>query len=592
MAYSTESFYTGTYSPLSPEYGELFTGYRVPFQRIGATTSIQTANQIAEVSARLSEGVRVVELQPIQPEIFESIPKEHFKEIARLTKLTGAEPTLHAPIIDPAGFTGERIDETARETAEKYFNMIIERAHELNPNGNMPITIHATAGLPQTVAPKPGEPLEGDYIHVIDRETGSIRLMRREKRLDLKTGKEILLDPVQQIQEANKRIWDSQLGSLAYEKEKGREYIETGAIIAPVYHEVIEGKIKEEELLPEQRNALSYLTAGKAIYDQIFSQLKISFNEAMRCWPEEKKKEYAQEINQIKKNIAEIESTRLMEENPIEAVKKCDQIFSTFKSLIKKAPPQQYVFSTDFALEKTKETLSNVALNAFKKFGEKAPILSIENVFPGTVFGRAGELAELIKASREEFVKKAVKEGISESRAREMAEKMIGATWDVGHINLLRKYGFPKEAVAEETKKIAPFVKHVHLTDNFGFNDSHLAPGMGEVPFKEILKELEKAGFTGKEIVEAGGFVMQFKTSPTPYILEALGSPIYGMEMQPFWNQVRGIYGIPGVYAGGYGMMLPEQHFATYGAGFAGLPIELGGTMPGKGQRFAGAPME
>jgi len=594
MAYqSNENFYFGSCSPLEPAYGELFTGYRVPLSRIGAPTSIRTANQIAEVSARLSEGMRVVELQPIQAEIFETIPKQHLKEITRLTKIVGAEATLHAPIIDPAGFTGERIDEVARETAERYLNMIVERAHELNPEGNMPVTIHATLGLPATIVPQPKEPSEEDIIYVVDRATGNLRVMRREKRLNLRTGREELLEPERQLQEINSRIWNSQLGILAYDKEKAREYIEASApIVAPIYYEIKEGKIKEEELLPEQRNALAHFVTGKAIYDQVFSQLKMSLNEALRLWPEEKKKKHEGEINQIKKSIAEIESRNLIEENPVEAARKCDQIFSIFKKLVTEVPPQQYAFSSDYALEKTKETISNVALNAFKKFGEKAPIISIENVFPGTVFGTADELAKLVKEAREEFVKKAIKEGISESKAREIAEKMIGATWDVGHINLLRKYGFPKEKIAEETKKIAPFVKHVHLTDNFGFEDSHLPPGMGEVPFKEILKELEKAGYKGKEIIEAGGFVAQFGVSPTPYILEALGSPLYEMIMQPFWNQVRGFYGLPGVYSAGYGLILPEQHFSMYGAGFAALPTELGGTMPGKGQRFAGVPME
>ncbi len=159
----------------------------------------------------------------------------------------------------------------------------------------------------------------------------------------------------------------------------------------------------------------------------------------------------------------------------------------------------------------------------------------------------------------------------------------------MGHINLLRKGGFGKEKIIEETKKIAPYVKHVHLTDNFGFADTHLPIGMGEVPTKEMMKELEKAGYSGKHIVEAGGFVAQFKTSPHPYVLEALGSPLYSAYMQPFWNQARGTYGS---YSAGYGTMLPEQHFSMYGAGFSTLPTELGGQLPGKQSRFSGTPTE
>lgn len=591
MAYNIESFYEGSLSPLEPTYGELFTGYRVPFSRIGAPTSIQTANQISEVSARLSEGMRVVELQPISLDVFETIPKQHWKETERLLKLTGAEATLHAPIIDPSGFTEEGWNEIARRQAEEILKMSLERAHELNPKGNVPVTFHATAGAPSTEAIKLMPNEMGDVIPAVNKDTGQLVYLRREKKYVPEEAKEILIDPEEQIREHNKRRWKNLISQIAWENSKAYEEISTSApIVAPIYDELTKGKIKEEELLPEQRAALSAFEMGQALYEGIGSNIKAWFDEAMKVWPENVKKR--KEIELMRKNLIEIEVKNLIENNPIEAARKYDETLRLFKKVISENPPEAY-FSTDkFALEKSKETIANAALDAFKKFGNNAPIISIENVFPGTVFGQAEKLKELIQKAREEFVNKAKKEGISESKAKEAAQKLIGATWDVGHINLLRRYGFKEKEIVEETKKIAPFVKHVHLTDNFGFRDSHLPPGMGEVPFKEILKELEKAGFRGKEIVEAGGFVTQFKTSPTPYVLEALGSPIYGMEMQPFWNQVRGSYGLPGIYYGGYGMMLPEQHFSTYGAGFATLPMELGGSMPGKGQRFAGTPME
>jgi hypothetical protein len=103
------------------------------------------------------------------------------------------------------------------------------------------------------------------------------------------------------------------------------------------------------------------------------------------------------------------------------------------------------------------------------------------------------------------------------------------------------------------------------------------------------LKELEKAGYAGKAIVEAGGFVQHFRTSPHPFALEALGSPIYAAYMQPLWAQARDLYG---AYFAGYGTMLPEQHFSFYGAGFSGMPTELGGQMPGRQSRLSGTPLE
>jgi hypothetical protein len=83
--------------------------------------------------------------------------------------------------------------------------------------------------------------------------------------------------------------------------------------------------------------------------------------------------------------------------------------------------------------------------------------------------------------------------------------------------------------------------------------------------------------------------VQHFKVSPTQYVLEAMGSPLYSMMAQPYWNQMKAVQGS---YFAGYGTTLPEQHFSIYGAGFSGLPTELGGQIPGKGSRLTGTPME
>lgn len=611
MAYeATENFYAGTYSSLEPTYGNLFTGYHVPFSQIGAPTSPQTANQLAEVSARLSEGMKNVELSLISPDIFESIPKEHWKEVARLTKLTGAEASLHAPIVDPAGFTREGWSESNREQAEIRLRDFVEKAHELNPKGNVPLNIHATGGVPSTEwraieePEKPGKKRMGKQImYAVNQETGQIVPVEREKRF---FPKEHIIEPEEMLEVKNNSEWDKNMMPLVqYENEANRLLERSWPIIAPKFKEIVEetekireksisdeekvnmmNKVFQEKIGPEFKPFWNQFQLAQHYYEEIGKHLATFYDIAHKFADPAHKEEIRGEIAENAKKFREAQ--RMLAVNPGQAT----AVFHDLMESLHRMPPKLYIPAEEFALNKSKETIANVALDSFKKYGDNAPIMSMENVHPGTVFGRAEELANLIKESREEFVKKAVKEGIGESKAREAAEKIIGATWDVGHINLMRKYGFKKEEVAEETKKIAPFVKHVHLTDNFGFEDSHLPPGMGEVPFKEILKELEKAGFKGREIIEAGGFVAQFKTSPIPYVLEALGSPLYGMEMPPFWNQVRGIYGLPGGYSGGYGLMLPEQHMGVYGAGFSSLPTELGGALPGKGQRFSGAPME
>ncbi|MEK6827612.1 MAG: hypothetical protein AABX99_03970, partial [Nanoarchaeota archaeon] len=81
-----------------------------------------------------------------------------------------------------------------------------------------------------------------------------------------------------------------------------------------------------------------------------------------------------------------------------------------------------------------------------------------------------------------------------------------------------------------------------------------------------------------------------FKTPPFKETLKAFGSPIYSMQMAPYWNQSQGLQQD---YFGGYGQMLPKTNYEMFGAGFSHLPSELGGQRPGaEGSRMSGKGME
>ncbi len=183
---------------------------------------------------------------------------------------------------------------------------------------------------------------------------------------------------------------------------------------------------------------------------------------------------------------------------------------------------------------------------------------------------------------------------MSQSQAESAAEKTIGVTWDVGHINMLRKYGYGKEKLIEQAEIIAPLVKHVHLSDNFGFEHTELPMGMGNVPLKEIMGKLEQEGFKGKKIVEALAWWQHFSEQganpPLMSTFQAIGPPIYSTGMAPYWNQSSGFE--QGYYSG-QGPTLPQINYEMQGGGFSQLPTELGGQRPGaQGGRMSGKPME
>jgi len=618
--------YVNSYGSVDPtqtaDYGQLFTGYTLPFKRLGAPTSIQTANQIADVEARLKEGMSTIEMGALSPEVFDQIPKQQFKEMNQLAKLTNAEITVHGPIIDPSGFTDRGWSEQAREEAERHLLDVIKQSHVLNPKGNVPVTIHASS-IPseewRTITGADKKPLHiKDQMVVINQETGDITAMKREKYISPGMMGPIDRSPEDRLESVNHTEWQNHLVNIQNALKAGEEIM----LQAPregekIYKEIMEGleksnitskeeleryneKIKKKisELPEEKRKAYEQfenrLQTADMYYDDAHTRFRTLYEWAYK-YPAGTKGKTSEEIKDLEKTKAGLNMiSKLWYDNRARMgrpeVKK--EIINMSLQLIKQIPatPEMYVPVAQFALEKAPLTVGNVAWKAYKSFGEHTPIIAIENVLPNMAFSTAETLSELIKESKKKFVENAVNAGMNERKAEQAAEKTIGATWDTAHINLLRKRGYSEKEIIGETKKIAPYIKKVHLTDNFGMEHADLPPGMGTAPLKKKMQEIEAAGFTGKSIVEAGSFVAQFKVSPTPYSLEALGSPIYGpLAGGPVWSQSVGTYGSANL---GYGLMFPEQHYSMYGGGFSSLPLSMGGQVPGKQSRFSGAPME
>ena len=606
-----EALFSGGYSSLSPTYGN-FIGYRLNSGKIGSPTSIQTANQINEVVSRIREGVKNVEIQTIDPAVFEQIPKEHFKEIRALTKLTGVKASVHAPIIDPAGFGEQGYGgEQAREDAERRLFSVIEKSHEIDPQANVPVVIHSVGQTPgYQYAPdekkKPGE--EGRFrektLILINQETKQMVPVEEEKRFRLTPtkgdkgfNKEGVIEPPREyVDSVNENEWMNRLSNIDFYKQRAEEK-QNNAIL--YLADIKDQKINQEFLenfknLPsEQVKAYQDLKDSEISLENIRMNLATSFDRAYKYGDDEQREELAKLAEEYQKKLKEIHKEGMKVITPHENLKLYDETTRKLFALTSGKAPELFKPVEEFAMEKAAETFGNVAFKSWEKFnknGEKAPMLAIENMYQGMAFSRAEDMEKLIKKAREQFVENAKEKGMDSGEAKEQAKKLIGVTWDVGHLNMMRKHGFTEEDVVEETKKIAPLVKHIHITDNFGYSDSHLPPGMGNVPIKKIMEELEKKGALkdSRAVIEAGGFVQHFKTSPHPFVLSAFGSPLYGMKAAPYWNQAKGTqggyFGFPLAY-------LPEQHFSMYGSGFSSLPEELRGQMPGTRSRFSGTEM-
>ena len=195
-----------------------------------------------------------------------------------------------------------------------------------------------------------------------------------------------------------------------------------------------------------------------------------------------------------------------------------------------------------FALERSAEGYALSGMHAWeetkKKNLEKPLFITMENIFPESYGGHPQELKHLVLESRKKMINMLKNKGKSESEAKKLAETHIKATLDVGHLNLWRKYfkGSDKEFnkwLLNQTEDLAKskIIGNVHLADNFGYQDEHLAPGQGNAPIKDMIKILKKHGYKGAYTVECGSSA----TTDASYFhglmktWEYLGSPVYSM---------------------------------------------------------------
>ncbi|MFZ1971094.1 MAG: TIM barrel protein [Candidatus Nanoarchaeia archaeon] len=581
--YHIEDIYQGGYSSLDSNSGMYYKGGRPNAGQFGMATDPRVANILSEVSTKLQSGAKEIEISAIQPDVFESIPNQQLTEVKRLSKLTGVDISLHGILVEPSGFSTQGgYSEYAREEAERQLLSNVRRGHELSPEGNIPITFHSSNGWAGPEYKKTKKEEQIVMIPVINQETGQVAAARQEtlyyprmNQEELNAGYEV--SAKDQVEIRNSTEWNDSISNLVAIKERADRMIgETEPIFYEIQKKLSSG-IKPENLTPTERDTYSrYNNAGLELHE-IHKHLNNIFEKGYKYGDKEVMIKISDDF---RKSLKENEGAGLSGES-----RAIDRLMRGLSS----APvPEIYKPLEDFAIDKTAITFANVALNSYKEFKNTAPIISIENPPAGGGLSRAEDLKRLVDTARDKFVEGAKQSGINEKEAREQANKLIGVTWDVGHINMIRKYGYNEEDIIKESEKVAPFVKHIHLSDNFGFEHTELPMGMGNVPIKQIMEKLGEKGFEARKVIEAGNWWQHFKTSPFQETLEAFGSPIYGMKMAPYWNQSVGVQG----YFGGYGQMLPQGNYETMGSGFSSLPVELGGQKQTGRSRMSGTPME
>ncbi|MFA5856750.1 MAG: TIM barrel protein [Candidatus Pacearchaeota archaeon] len=608
---SYHNIYEGASSYLTPKkiaLDYLSTGYQSRASSLGMSTDPRTANQLGELNLRLNPGIKHMEVGAIQGAVMESIPNQHLDEMRRVAKLAGVKTSMHAPIIEASGI-GEKggWEEANRLGAQIQLESALKRSHRLDPNGNVIVTVHSTAQLPEMINKiKEDGKEKPTSVWIINPESGKIAPIEYEKRYfpqegekegQFKPGEHRPFNPDEEIKKINNEQWTSSLSEVNRLSNYGEDTLERLRSSVPdsLYKDLITKEINFDEIKDEEDRKTIAAAQKNVIHGQIYLRdayrgLKNlydkAYSSAIKEEDIEKKKHDLEILNKFADDIkGKIKSD--IDKDPRVLGEVVEQ---GLRVLGKIEPPKSWTKLQDFVVKKSAETYGNVAANAYKEFGDNSPILSIENPPAGQGLSRAEDLRDLINESRKVFANKLKDQGIGEREANKAAEKFIGATWDVGHINMLRKKGYDDKDLIEQAKTIAPYLKHVHLSDNFGLDHTELPMGMGNVPIKEVLKVLGKKGENAVKVIEAGNWWQYFadKGGGNPYYpsLQSFDSPLYAMGGGPYWSQVGGY----GMYYSGQGPINPAVHHRVYGSGFENLPLELGGEMQGERGRFSGTP--
>ena len=575
-SYAVHTFYEG--APLPP----LQPSYQVSLSQLGMATNPTTMQQLREAVQKFKTGLRTIEVGMLEPSKALEIPKEHFKEMGQEAKLAGVEQiTFHNPLVEPSGIEVDqnglpigKLDEFMRKRAEEMHWQGIERAYLASP-GQSVVTIHASH-VPVRELTEEGKEEAIRVIDLINERAGAVTA-----RYDLG------LTPEQERERIQQLIWEQQLRNLWTDLGEAQNRVASREVLTGLDQELWkkfeEGKLDAKKLSPSSLRKLTIIESGIGLAKSI----EVSLDDLIKKLDKLRKEKLIKldETDTYSLELASkaIEEARLIDDNKIKqdltnAQTKVQKIAQALHALRKIKTPEFLQPLNQFMKPHEAKTIANLAFKAFKKWGDKAPIITLENISPNTAFSSATELKDLVKEARKRFVEQAVKHGMDRAKAKEAAEKLIGVTWDVGHLNLLRRLGFGKEKIIEETKEIAPFIKKVHLTDNWGFADSHLAPGWGNVPFKEIETILKQKGIKVPQILEIGGMQTEFGEKETlglPYALEAMSTPLYTAYMEPFWGQVEQTI-VPYMYSFSYSQLGDSfQEEVTYfgQATWSGLPV-------------------
>ena len=407
---------------------------------------------------------------------------------------------------------------------------------------------------------------EAEEYNVYQRE----KLGREPNYYEKIYPEEMFLRATLETQEGHSRGWALQYGA------ETQTWIDSlNAIDKAIgYYKKLDKSIPEDEKwkIMKQDRVVPFQATADLIPPETKHPLKMleeSRNEA------KKRLEFARQASASQEQQAE--DTAETKKNLITPIKRLEQHGS-----------RMYAEAAIHAMQKTKDSNNPV-------------VVTVENLFPERFGGHLEELKWTIKKSREKMVEMLTEPeiqlgvsrmpvgmdeqkmndalepgnkdflqenpyylGVSKEEAAKIAEKHIKVTLDTGHLNMWRKFwqddpklskeqneGTYKKWILGQVESLAKenMIGNVHMADNYGYQDDHLAPGQGNAPIKEIVGILKKYGYDKAYTVEPGADAST-DLSDFHGLMKTwrhFGAPVYGLglgapQVPQNWSDVQYSY--------------------------------------------------
>lgn len=559
------------------------------------------------------------------PEMF---GKDVREDIRQLSKINKVQVSTHATvgITGLAGQTQRGFDEAEREKSIHEIKRAVDFAAETGNGG--PVVFH-TGEFPRSVANVPGEKFEAypgekeKAVHyLVNKDTGQIfQTVREDEEIWLpvpvkKDGKIVYAkNPDGSDREITMpgETKPTKIPEYALDKEQNLEIRKLTfsdfkkELKTPDQKRKAAKLFFEKTLLAEREHAMGQAEQYEMAYKDGLEDRKkvlqaIKFYQDLKGQMKEEDywklaKEVPQRYQFIPPDVTDpipYLHSKLRESEKHMSYGKEIAVSSRKQAARLKKDWENTQLMEEYGIAKSADSIGRLGIYAYDKEKqnklENPLFVAPENLFPEWGYGgHPQELKELVIQSRAQMEKKLVDErGMNRGEAKKLAEDHIKATFDVAHANMWKKFfkGDPNKSIEENDKSFKKWLVdeagklqkegilgHVHLSDNFGYNDEHLTSGQGNVPIKEFVEKIKLEGYKGKMVGEIGaqpqGRVHEALTGPW----KVLNSPIYRTDVtSQTWTDIENSYfGRTRSPSYVVGEFAPDQREWTL---YSGVPLE------------------